>query len=97
MAPDPTDTLPARVRVPDDVIWQVVEEQVVLLSLPESRYYRLDPVGSRMWQVLDEHGDTAQAFRVLHDEYEVDEERLREDLRAFVARLADAGLLERKG
>jgi hypothetical protein len=79
--------------VDGDIVWQRGEGQVVLLTLSGGRYYRLDEVGSRMWELLDEHAETDTAFEQLHAEFDVDEATLRDDLAAFIGKLADAGLL----
>jgi putative nucleotidyltransferase-like protein/coenzyme PQQ synthesis protein D (PqqD) len=85
--------LPGHVAVHSDVVWQVVDGSVVLLSLAGGRYYRLDRVASRMWVVLDELPETTQALERLRGEYEVDEATLRRDLTCFIHELVDDGLL----
>jgi hypothetical protein len=89
----PEHPLPQRVAVHGDAVWQMVDGQVVLLTLSSGRYYRLDEVGSRMWELLDEHPDTHTAFEQLLAEFDVDATTLREDLGALIGKLADAGLL----
>lgn len=88
---------PARVSVPETTAWQVVEGRVVILELDDEHYYRLDEVGSRMWEVLCESGDLGAARKQLEAEFDVDPETLHRDLEAFVARLADAGLVTIEG
>jgi hypothetical protein len=85
--------LPGHVAVHSDVVWQVVDGCVLLLSLAGGRYYRLDRVASRMWVVLDEMPETAQALERLRGEYEVDEATLRRDLTCFIHQLVDDDLL----
>jgi Coenzyme PQQ synthesis protein D (PqqD) len=82
-----------RLIVADTTAWQVIEHQVVMLDFGGERYFRLDPVGSRMWELLVELGDLDDVRRRLLAEYEVDEAQLREDLDEFVTRLTDAGLV----
>jgi hypothetical protein len=71
----------------------MVEGRVVMLDLDSEHYYRLDDVGSRMWELLCECGEVEKVHTLLRDEYEVDPEVLRRDLDEFVTRLATAGLL----
>ncbi len=85
--------LPSRVSIDDDVAWQKVDGRVVMLILSTERYYRLDDVGSRMWVLLDECPDVAAAHAQLHEEYDTDGPTLERDLRDFIMRLADAGLI----
>jgi hypothetical protein len=74
-------------------LFREVGEGGVLLNLESERYYILDDVGTRMWELLTELGDvTATAERLL-DEYDVDEALLRRDLASLVNELAEAGLI----
>ena len=84
---------PQRVAVDGGVVWQMVDGQVVLLTLARGRYFRLDEVGSRMWELLDECHEVGVALQRLQAEFEVDAATLRDDLAAFIRTLVDAGLL----
>ena len=44
-------------QVTEDVLFQTVYDEAVLLNLNNDRYYGLDNVGARMWQLLAEHGE----------------------------------------
>jgi Uncharacterised nucleotidyltransferase/Coenzyme PQQ synthesis protein D (PqqD) len=85
--------LPRRVAVHADVVWQVVDGHVVLVTFPAGRYYRLDDVAARMWVLLDELPDTAAALDRLSAEFAVDEATLRGDLAGFIAELVGDDLL----
>jgi hypothetical protein len=86
-------SLPARVEVSPDVLFQELEGEAVLLNLKSERYFGLDDVGTRMWQLLAENGDVAAAHAQLLKEYDVDPARLQGDLAAFIARLGEACLV----
>jgi hypothetical protein len=84
------------VSVPAGVLRQELpERESVALNLQTEEYYGLDRVGTRMWQVLEEVGSVEEAYRLLLDEFAVEPEVLRRDLRAFVDQLATRGLLTR--
>jgi hypothetical protein len=55
--PPPDDSTPQRVAPSETMAWQTVEGRVVRLDLDSEHYYRLDPVGSRMWELLCECND----------------------------------------
>ena len=86
-------SLPARVTVPTDVLVQEVSGETVLLSLETERYYGLNQVGTRMWELLAESGDVQTVFQKLLEEFEVDESTLRSDLTELIEDLVDDGLL----
>jgi hypothetical protein len=90
----PAGWVPERVTVGDATAWQVVEGRVVMLDLDSEHYYRLDPVASRMWELLCENGAVETAHARLIEEYEVDATELHTDLAEFIAKLAAAGLLQ---
>lgn len=91
--PSADPQLPARVALADEVVWQSVEGQVVLMAGDGETYLRLGDVGSRMWEILDEDGDVAAAIPALLREFRVDEDTLRRDLAAFLADLQQRSLV----
>ena len=86
-------SLPTQVEISPEALFQELEGETVLLNLQNERYYGLDDVGTRMWQLLAENGDVAAAFAQLLKEYDVDAARLEADLATLIGRLAEAGLL----
>jgi Coenzyme PQQ synthesis protein D (PqqD) len=84
---------PQRVTIDETTAWQMVDGRVVMLELDSEHYFRLDAVGSRMWELLSTDGDVDAAYARLLEEYEVDGDVLRTDLEDFVERLIAKGLL----
>ena len=82
------------VRTKDDVIFNDLQGEVVLLNLKTGIYFGLDPVGTRAWQLIQDHGCLGPVKDAMLREYEVSAERLWEDLRDLVTRLVDHGLVE---
>lgn len=82
-----------RITVPDRVLHQQLGEETVLLHLGTERYYGLDEVGSRLWQLLREHQTLDPIVAALLSEYEVEETTLRNDLERVLGELADLGLI----
>ncbi len=80
--------------VTDDTIWQEVEGQVVLLSLVEEAYFRLDRVASTIWASIVEHGSLEAAVAALAGVFDVEDTVLRADATRLVGELVEAGLLE---
>ena len=82
-----------RLKAAPQVVFQEVEGELVLLDLDAERYYVLDDVGARCWNLLAEHGDMEQVVSSMLSEYDVDEATLRSDLGELLARLRSAGLV----
>ena len=86
---DPKD----EVLVTRDVLFQPLGDEAVLLNLNDSRYYGLDDVGRRMWELLAEHRSTEPVVQQLLREYDVEEQVLRADLATLIEKLKAAGLI----
>lgn len=89
--------LTMRITVPESVLFRDLDGEAVLLETGSGRYYGLDEVGTRMWSLIHSHGEIEAACRALLAEYDVPEDRLREDLGRFVETLAARGLLRMDG
>jgi hypothetical protein len=80
-----------RVEIAPQVESARVEGDYVLMDLKRGVYVGLDPVASRIWQSLCEHGDIARAAEELCESFDVEPERALADIETWV------GELERKG
>jgi hypothetical protein len=67
----------------------------VLLDLESGTYYGLDEVGTRMLELVREHGSVEPVVAAMLHEYEVGEEQLRRDLEDLLDKLAEHGLVQR--
>ena len=76
--------LRSRIQVNADVLCQNLNGEAVLLNLKTGVYFGLDPVGSRVWQLLASHAVLAEILDVMVAEYDVPRERCAEDLIALV-------------
>ena len=86
-------TLAQRAKPTADVLCQEMGGEVVLLDLASERYFGLDPVGTRIWALLDQDQPLQQVLDTLCTEYDAPRDRLQADLVALVGQLADAGLV----
>jgi hypothetical protein len=82
-----------RVSIPDGVFAERVGDETVLLELQTGQYFGLNPVATRLWQLLGELGDTTRVLEVAAREYAVDRDRLTQDLDGLVADLLARRLL----
>ena len=91
--PDPQGSF----EIVEDVIFQPVEDELVLLSLKEQQYYGLDSIGSRMWHLLLEHGDVETVADRICDEFDADRGQVVRDVESMVEDLCAAGLMKQRG
>lgn len=77
---------------PNEVSSRVGDEAAVL-DLDAGLYYSLDPVGARIFELLQQPTRLGEVVATLVDEYEIDEEAAGRDLLAFVADLYNRRLV----
>ena len=81
-------TLDSRVRPSDKTLFRNVEGEAVLLGLDAGAYFGLDPVGTRIWELLAERQLLRDVLSGIVQEFEVDEPRAEADLLRLVRELA---------
>jgi hypothetical protein len=84
----------SRVRIAERAVFEVLDGEAVILDLDSGRYFKLNPVGSRIWELIKEHGDISRVRDEVIAEFDVDDDRLAADLDVFVDRLRERGLIE---
>jgi hypothetical protein len=77
----------------DQTLKQRLDDEIILLDLTSGRYFGLEEVGARAWDVLAETGDTDAVFAALLAEYAVDAATLRADLDELWLGLIEARLV----
>ena len=87
-------SLTSRVRIPDGVLSRDLQGELVILDLKTGVYFGLDPVGTRIWHLLQEHQSLQKVLDSLVDEYEVTKAVCANDLLGFVAKMLEKGLVE---
>jgi hypothetical protein len=83
-----------RFEVDGDVLYQPVEDEVVLLNLKSQQYYGLDAIGARIWQLLVETGNVDTVADRLCEEYDADRSRVLHDVESMVQDFCAAGLVK---
>lgn len=81
-------------RIGKDVVSRDLDGEVVILNLRTGIYFGLDPVGTRIWQLIVKRRSLREVLDSLLDEYEVPARRCAADLLEFVARLEGHALVE---
>jgi hypothetical protein len=85
--------LNSRVRIQEDVLFQELQGEAVLLNLKTGVYLGLNQVGTRIWQLLQEDGALKRVVDVMLQEYDVAQEKLQTDVLDLVGQMEKQGLL----
>lgn len=88
-----SNVLTARATLSDEVLVQVVSGEAVLLDLLSGAYFGLNDTGARFWDLLGRLGSGDLAVSALLEEFDVEEDALRSDMRGLLQELVDAGLV----
>ncbi len=86
-------TFDAKLTPAPGVLIRTIEGESLVLSIPSQEYFGLDPVGTRMWELVTTKETIEEAYRSLLGEFDVAPEVLRQDLTDFLQQLLDSGLL----
>lgn len=71
-----------------------VDGEAVILGMDRGEYYGLDPIGTRIWQLVAEPVSVHTLQEAVLEEYEVTPEQCLTDLRALLGQLKREGLIE---
>lgn len=75
------------------VLCRQLSGETVLLNLESGVYYGLDPVGTRVWQLLLQGQTIAEICGTMIDEYDVAPDVLRDDVLRLVGELRERGIV----
>ena len=80
---------PTFVERASDVVFQTLagEEGAVLLHVGTGQYHTLNPVATRIWELLESPRTKSELSRHLEAEFEASGKSLEEDLRNFLQEL----------
>lgn len=90
----PPVTLAHHVALSENVLMQEVGGEAVLLDLTGERYFGLNKVGTRIWELLGTQSDLVQLHARLCEEFEAEPVQVEQDLLRLVGELSDAGLVK---
>lgn len=85
--------MPEPIRIADDVVFEVLDDETVVLNLTSGEYHTLNGTGTRAWQLIEEHHDLDRVRTAMAAEFDVDAARLAADLERLVKDLVERRLV----
>jgi len=83
-----------KVKCSNDIVWRVIDGDVVVL-LPEGAMLNaLKGCGSRVWELMQEEDAVPAIIQRICDEYDVEPQVARDEINEFVRNLAEMKLVE---
>jgi len=86
-------TLNQTIIIPDTILVQEIDSEMVLMDINSDSYYGLDEVGCSIWKVIEASHGLLESYNRLLEIYDVEPETLKKDLLTFVETLAQNGLI----
>lgn len=84
----------SQIEIPDDVLSRELDGEAVLLDLRSGKYFGLNGTGARIWACMKEGLDEGHVVQRLVSAFEVDADRARADVEAFIDSLVERGLIK---
>ncbi len=84
------DTL---IRRTPGAVSRLVGGETIVLDFTSRRFFTLDEVGGRIWELIAEKGTLQEILKSIVAEFDVEPERTREDLEQLLAELEARGLV----
>jgi hypothetical protein len=81
------------IATPEQVSCPLGEESAIL-NLKNTVYYGLNPVGARVWSLLQQARTVSDLRNALLDEYDVDAGRCESDLLVLLEKMRSEGLIQ---
>jgi hypothetical protein len=77
----------------DNVVSRELEGETVILDLKTGTYFGLNPIGTRIWALIQEYRSLRRVYEEMQKEYEVSSKTLETDLLELVDQLSAKGLV----
>jgi hypothetical protein len=76
------------------ILSSTLDNEVVMMSSEKGMYYNLDPIGSRIWALLDVPQTLESLCAQLMAEYDIDQATCQQETAEFLQSLAQRGLVQ---
>jgi hypothetical protein len=82
------------IRQSREVVASDIDGEVIMMSIAKGKYYGMDLVASRIWELMGKQIKVADLVAILTEEYEVSREDCEKDVLAFLNDLLSEKLIE---
>ena len=66
------------------IVFTDLDDTIVMMDIDEGQYYELDPIGARIWALVEAPRPVAEICDALAGEYDVDPDTCRQDTLEFL-------------
>ena len=77
-----------------DVISSKLEDQLVMMDIEKGKYFSMNPVASKVWELLEEPSSVNELCDKLLNEFEVSKEQCFDEVLELLGKMKELDLLE---
>ena len=77
-----------------DILSAEIGGEAVMMSIEKGAYFGLNPIATRIWDLIDQPQSIAELIAVISAEYEVSDEQCSADVQEFVADMLARGIAQ---
>lgn len=74
-----------------------LHDEMVMMDLDQGKYFSLNPVATRIWDLLERELTIEELCALLREEYEVESHRCSEEVAGYLEEMARLGLVLKTG
>jgi len=74
-------------QLKEDILSSQIGNEIVLLDVASGKYFKIDEVGSSIWEHLKEPKSLDNLVEILIMEYDVEKEQCKKDVTKFIGEL----------
>ncbi|WP_194776164.1 PqqD family protein [Pararhodonellum marinum] len=79
----------------EDVISGKLQEELVMMDLEKGKYFSLNPVATRIWELLENPLNKQELCSILMEEYDIASEVCEKDTLSYLEEMTKLGLIKR--
>ena len=66
------------------IVFTDLDDTIVMMDVDEGQYYELDPIGARIWALIESPRPVVEIYDALAGEFDVDPDTCRDDTLEFL-------------
>jgi hypothetical protein len=78
----------------EGIVSSKLKDEVVMLDIEQGKYFGLDPVGAKIWEIIEEPSSIECIIENILAEYNVDEDVCKRDVQEFLIKMNELMMIE---
>lgn len=78
----------------DDFISSKMDDETIMLNIDKGEYYGINPIGSRIWELLEKPLTILELSNLLINEFDIDIDNCKKDVSVFIQHLQNKNMVK---